>query len=97
MKVLQERIQRDGKHLGKGVLKVDAFMNHQIDPDLMRLIGEEFARPLRLGRRPFPRIPNCPLRWSGRRAAPRIDNSRTLRLALRTQPRSLGDSGARLC
>lgn len=44
MKVLKERIARDGKHLGNGILKVDGFMNHQIDPILMQEIGEEFAR-----------------------------------------------------
>lgn len=44
MKVLKERIAKDGKHLGNGILKVDGFMNHQIDPLLMKEIGEEFAR-----------------------------------------------------
>lgn len=44
MKVLKDRIAKDGKHLGNGILKVDGFMNHQIDPVLMREIGEEFAR-----------------------------------------------------
>jgi xanthine phosphoribosyltransferase len=44
MKLLLERITRDGKYLGNGILKVDAFMNHQIDSLLMQSIGEEFAR-----------------------------------------------------
>lgn len=44
MEALRSRIQRDGKHLGNGILKVDSFMNHQIDPILMREIGQEFAR-----------------------------------------------------
>ncbi len=44
MQLLRERILRDGKHLGGGILKVDAFMNHQIDPLLMQEIGVEFAR-----------------------------------------------------
>lgn len=43
MEALRTRIQRDGKHLGNGILKVDSFMNHQIDPILMREIGQEFA------------------------------------------------------
>jgi xanthine phosphoribosyltransferase len=43
MQLLEERIQREAKHLGNGVLKVDSFMNHQIDPMLMQSIGEEFA------------------------------------------------------
>lgn len=44
MKVLRDRIEKDGKYLGKGILKVDGFMNHQIDPILMKEIGEEFAK-----------------------------------------------------
>lgn len=44
MNPVRERILKDGKHLGNGVLKVDSFMNHQVDPQLMRYIGEEFAR-----------------------------------------------------
>lgn len=42
--LLRERVLRDGKHLGGGILKVDSFMNHQLDSALMRGIGEEFAR-----------------------------------------------------
>lgn len=44
MKLLVDRIKTDGKYLGGGILKVDSFMNHQIDPVLMQSIGEEFAR-----------------------------------------------------
>ena len=44
MKVLEERIQRDGKTLGNGILKVDSFVNHQVDSALMDLCGKEFAR-----------------------------------------------------
>ncbi len=43
MDLLRQRILKDGKHLGKGILKVDSFMNHQIDPVLMQAVGEEFA------------------------------------------------------
>lgn len=43
MDLLRQRILQDGKHLGKGILKVDSFMNHQIDPLLMQAVGEEFA------------------------------------------------------
>lgn len=46
MQMLFDRIQRDAKHLGNGVVKVDSFMNHQIDPVLMKAVGEEFARRL---------------------------------------------------
>ncbi|MFI8705486.1 xanthine phosphoribosyltransferase [Bacillus sp. NPDC077411] len=44
MKLLQEKIMREGKVLSDDVLKVDAFLNHQIDPVLMQEIGKEFAR-----------------------------------------------------
>ncbi|WP_066304878.1 xanthine phosphoribosyltransferase [Bacillus sp. FJAT-29814] len=44
MRLLEERIQRDGKVLSESVLKVDSFLNHQIDPNLMQEIGQEFAR-----------------------------------------------------
>ncbi|HDR5227959.1 TPA: xanthine phosphoribosyltransferase, partial [Bacillus anthracis] len=36
MKVLQEKILNEGKVLSGDVLKVDAFLNHQIDPVLMQ-------------------------------------------------------------
>ena len=44
MEALKERIKKDGKCLGEDVLKVDSFLNHQIDVALVRAIGEEFAR-----------------------------------------------------
>lgn len=44
MKELKERILRDGKNLGGGILKVDSFVNHQVDPLLMDACGKEFAR-----------------------------------------------------
>lgn len=44
MKLLQEKIMQEGKVLSDDVLKVDAFLNHQIDPVLMQEIGKEFAK-----------------------------------------------------
>ncbi len=44
MDVLKERILREGSYLGRGILKVDSFINHQVDPALMMLVGREFAR-----------------------------------------------------
>ena len=44
MQALKERILRDGKNLGGGILKVDGFINHQVDPALMNTCGQEFAR-----------------------------------------------------
>ncbi|MGL5899835.1 MAG: xanthine phosphoribosyltransferase [Lactobacillaceae bacterium] len=44
MKLVEERIQKDGRILNDDILKVDSFLNHQIDPQLMMDIGQEFAR-----------------------------------------------------
>ena len=44
MKALHERILRDGRCLPGGVLKVDSFINHQMDPRLMQAMAAEFAR-----------------------------------------------------
>src|SRR5512141_1111970 len=44
MQALKDRIIRDGKYLGNGILKVDNFINHQVDPQLMDACGREFAR-----------------------------------------------------
>lgn len=44
MKQLVDRIVREGKNLGNGILKVDGFINHQVDPALMDACGREFAR-----------------------------------------------------
>ena len=43
MKELQDRIQQSGVYLGRGILKVDSFINHQVDPKLMEVCGKEFA------------------------------------------------------
>lgn len=42
MKKLEERIVKDGKVFPGDVLKIDSFLNHQIDVKLMEDIGEEF-------------------------------------------------------
>jgi xanthine phosphoribosyltransferase len=44
MKALEQRIAAEGRNLGDGILKVDSFVNHQVDPELMRECGHEFAR-----------------------------------------------------
>lgn len=44
MKLLEDRIRQDGVVLPGNVLKVNQFLNHQIDPQLMYEIGQEFAR-----------------------------------------------------
>jgi xanthine phosphoribosyltransferase len=41
---LKERIRRDGRHLGHGILKVDSFLTHQVDLLLMQRAGQDLAR-----------------------------------------------------
>lgn len=43
MERLKQKIINEGKVLSDSVLKVDSFLNHQIDPVLMQEVGEEFA------------------------------------------------------
>lgn len=43
MKQLQDKIKKEGKVLSNQVLKVDSFLNHQIDAFLMKEVGKEFA------------------------------------------------------
>ncbi|WP_099468010.1 xanthine phosphoribosyltransferase [Konateibacter massiliensis] len=43
MRLLEERICEEGKVLGDDILKVDGFINQQVDPQLMLEIGKEFA------------------------------------------------------
>jgi len=43
MELLKERIMSKGKNLGNGILKVDGFINHQVDPALMNECGKDFA------------------------------------------------------
>jgi xanthine phosphoribosyltransferase len=44
MQELKARILKEGRNLGGGILKVDSFLNHQIDPMLMQRVGLELAR-----------------------------------------------------
>lgn len=44
MKELKTKIEKEGIVIGNDVLKVDSFLNHQIDTGLMQAIGEEFAK-----------------------------------------------------
>jgi xanthine phosphoribosyltransferase len=44
MELLKQRILADGRNLGNGVLKVDGFINHQVDPALMDACAREFAK-----------------------------------------------------
>lgn len=44
MKALYDRIMQDGRCLDGGILKVDRFINHQMDPYLMKQVAVEFIR-----------------------------------------------------
>ncbi|WP_256759415.1 xanthine phosphoribosyltransferase [Cohnella sp. WQ 127256] len=44
MKVLEDRIRQEGLILSHTVLKVDSFLNHQVDTQLALEIGREFGR-----------------------------------------------------
>ncbi|MDG9730024.1 xanthine phosphoribosyltransferase [Ignatzschineria sp. RMDPL8A] len=44
MKVLKDRVIKDGVAFDDGTLKVDSFINHQMDPILMKSIAVEFVR-----------------------------------------------------
>ena len=46
MQILKDRIRKDGKIKAGNVLKVDSFLNHQMDIKLFGEIGREFKRPL---------------------------------------------------
>ncbi|HEY3424800.1 MAG TPA: xanthine phosphoribosyltransferase, partial [Negativicutes bacterium] len=43
MELLKKKIREEGNVLNDTVLKVDSFLNHQIDPNLMMAMGDEFA------------------------------------------------------
>ena len=43
MKLLCDKIKSEGVALSDVILKVDGFINHQVDPSLMQQIGKEFA------------------------------------------------------
>lgn len=46
MNIIKKRILEDGKSLPGGILKVDSFLNHQLDPNLMMDIARSFAEKL---------------------------------------------------
>lgn len=44
MQVLKDLIRAEGRYLGDGILKIDGILNHQMDPKLIKAMGEEIAR-----------------------------------------------------
>lgn len=43
LQTLKERIRAEAIYLGRGIVKVDSFLNHQIDPVLTQAMGDAFA------------------------------------------------------
>ena len=54
MKLLEDRIRKDGVVKAGGVLKVDSFLNHQMDIALLREMGKEFYR--RFAHKPITKV-----------------------------------------
>ena len=50
MDELKRRISAEGVHLGNGILKVDSFLNHQVDTGFLFKMGAELARHFRTSR-----------------------------------------------
>ena len=48
MKLLEEKVLKEGIAVNENILKVDGFINHQIDPELMKMIGEDFAEHFKI-------------------------------------------------
>jgi xanthine phosphoribosyltransferase len=44
MEEVRQRVLSEGQNLGRGILKIDSFLNHQLDADLMDRVGQEIAR-----------------------------------------------------
>ena len=44
MQEVVERIRSEGRNLGRGILKVDSFVNHQLDPALTLAMGQAFKK-----------------------------------------------------
>ena len=47
MELLKQRILQDGRCYPGGILKVDSFINHQMDPMLLYKVAEEFINRLK--------------------------------------------------
>lgn len=44
MDELKARIEAEGRNLGRGILKIDSLLNHQLDPGLMQRMGQNMAQ-----------------------------------------------------
>ena len=63
MKLLEDRIKKEGQALSETVLKVDSFINHQVDSEFMDALGADFANTSKM-----PALPRfLPLKAPGSR------------------------------
>ena len=60
MQLLKDRILTDGVVKEGNILKVDSFLNHQMDIDLINEVGKEFKK----------RFDHCPIVWFHHRFVP---------------------------
>lgn len=56
MKALEDRIAKEGRFFPGGILKVDSFVNHQIDPQFMMEVGKEVAKLFAHPEKPITKI-----------------------------------------
>ncbi len=56
MQKLIDTIQTEGRYLGNSILKVDSFLNHQVDSELMKEIGELLFERLNCGDKPITKV-----------------------------------------
>ena len=47
MQALKDKIRAEGHYLGDGILKIDGILNHQMDPQFVKAMGEEIANRFR--------------------------------------------------
>lgn len=47
MQELKDKIREEGLYLGDGILKIDGILNHQMDPHMVKRMGEEIANRFR--------------------------------------------------
>jgi xanthine phosphoribosyltransferase len=47
MQALKDKIRAEGRYMGDGILKIDSILNHQMDPQLVKAMGDEIARHFR--------------------------------------------------
>ena len=47
MQALKDKIRAEGRYMGDGILKIDSILNHQMDPQLVKAMGDRIAAQFR--------------------------------------------------